>query len=36
MEGKKKQYKTKEVNIIKLNSFYNRFNKEKKKNNVKR
>ena len=36
MESKKKTYKTKTVNIIKLNSFYNEFNKEKKKNNGKR
>jgi len=36
MESKKKTYKTKTVNIIKLNSFYNEFNKDKKRNNGKR
>lgn len=32
MEGKKKQYKTKTVNIIKLAEFYNKVNKKKKNN----
>jgi len=32
MEGKKKQYKTKKVNIIKLAEFYNKINKKKKSN----
>jgi hypothetical protein len=32
MSVKKKTYKTKTVNIIKLNSFYKEFNKDKKKN----
>ena len=36
MEGKKKQYRTKKVNIIKLAEFYNKVNKDKKKNNGKR
>ena len=36
MESKKKTYNTKTVNIIKLNSFYNEFNKDKKRNNGKR
>ena len=37
MESKKKTYKTKTVNIIKLNNFYNSFSKEiKKKKNGKR
>jgi len=30
MEGKKKQYKTKKVNIIKLAEFYNKVNKNKR------
>ena len=36
MEGKKKQYRTKKVNIIKLAEFYNKVNKEKKKKDGKR
>ena len=36
MEGKKKQYKTKTVNIIKLAEFYKEFNKDKKKKDGKR
>ncbi len=36
MEGKKKKYKTKEVNIIKLAEFYNKVNKDKKKKDGKR
>jgi hypothetical protein len=36
MEGKKKQYKTKEVNIIKLAEFYNKVNKDKKTKDGKR
>ena len=36
MESKKKTYKTKTVNIIKLNSFYNEFNKDKKEKDGKR
>jgi len=36
MDSKKKTYKTKTVNIIKLNSFYNEFNKDKKIKNGKR
>jgi hypothetical protein len=36
MSIKKKTYKTKTVNIIKLNSFYNEFNKDKKKKDGKR
>ena len=36
MSLKKKTYKTKTVNIIKLNSFYNEFNKEKKEKDGKR
>jgi len=36
MSVKKKTYKTKTVNIIKLNSFYKEFNKDKKKKDGKR
>ena len=36
MEVKKKQYKTKEVNIIKLAEFYNKVNKDKKTKDGKR
>jgi len=36
MSVKKKTYKTKRVNIIKLNSFYNEFNKDKKEKDGKR
>ena len=36
MEGKKKQYKTKKVNIIKLAEFYNKVNKDKKTKDGKR
>lgn len=36
MSVKKKTYRTKTVNIIKLNSFYNEFNKDKKNKNGKR
>ncbi|GEM_PF-3791909 len=36
MEGKKKQYKTKEVNIIKLAEFYKKISNETKKKDGKR